>query len=466
MTTIETDYLVVGAGATGMAFTDELVTHSDAEIVLVDRRHRPGGHWTEGYGFLRLHQPSAFYGVGSRELGYNKIDVSGPNKGHYERATGAEVFDYYGRVLDEHMIPTGRVRFLGMSDYVGKDGDEHQVVSRVTGKKTTVRVRRKFVDATLLQTRTATNNTPSFSVDPAVRVVIPHELPKVADTGSGFTILGAGKTSMDTCFWLLGQGVDPEDITWIRPRDAWTVDRAGLQPLTMIGSFAEWYAVQMEAAAVAESSADFLRRLEESGGHQRLDPTVEPGIYRGANLNEVERVALRSIEDVVRLGRVIHIGADEIKLEQGSVPTEPRRIHVDCTAPGIGLARARPVFQPGAIMLQRVQIGIDPFSAALIGFVETTGDDDEPKNGLCRPIDVSWDVASFTPGFLASQEARVRWFDNADVRDWLARSRLTPLRNAAEYLTDPEAQKAVGRMIAATGPAIENLRRVLAAGTA
>lgn len=66
MREVETDYLVVGAGASGMALTDTLVAHSDAEVVLVDRRHGPGGHWLDAYAFVRLHQPSAYYGVESR----------------------------------------------------------------------------------------------------------------------------------------------------------------------------------------------------------------------------------------------------------------------------------------------------------------------------------------------------------------------------------------------------------------
>jgi cation diffusion facilitator CzcD-associated flavoprotein CzcO len=45
VTTLETDYLVIGAGAAGMAFTDALIADSDADVVMVDRRHRPGGHW-------------------------------------------------------------------------------------------------------------------------------------------------------------------------------------------------------------------------------------------------------------------------------------------------------------------------------------------------------------------------------------------------------------------------------------
>ena len=43
-TEIDTDYLVVGAGAVAMGFVDTLIEHSDADVVMVDRRHRAGGH--------------------------------------------------------------------------------------------------------------------------------------------------------------------------------------------------------------------------------------------------------------------------------------------------------------------------------------------------------------------------------------------------------------------------------------
>ena len=62
MAVIDTDYLVVGAGAAGMAFVDSLIAGSDAGVVMVDRRHCPGGHWNDAYPFVRLHQPSAYYG--------------------------------------------------------------------------------------------------------------------------------------------------------------------------------------------------------------------------------------------------------------------------------------------------------------------------------------------------------------------------------------------------------------------
>ncbi|EWM18491.1 hypothetical protein KUTG_08795 [Kutzneria sp. 744] len=78
---IEADYLVVGAGAMGMAFVDTLLTESDATVAMVDRYHRPGGHWTVASPYVRLHQPSSFYGVGSTELGSGRIDEAAGVRG-------------------------------------------------------------------------------------------------------------------------------------------------------------------------------------------------------------------------------------------------------------------------------------------------------------------------------------------------------------------------------------------------
>lgn len=58
MRSVSADYLVVGAGAMGMAFIDALIDHADVDIVLVDRRHAAGGHWLDAYPFVQLHQAS------------------------------------------------------------------------------------------------------------------------------------------------------------------------------------------------------------------------------------------------------------------------------------------------------------------------------------------------------------------------------------------------------------------------
>ena len=59
MTSIDTDYLIVGAGAAGMAFADALIAECGSDVVMVDRRHCPGGHWNDAYRFVRIHQASA-----------------------------------------------------------------------------------------------------------------------------------------------------------------------------------------------------------------------------------------------------------------------------------------------------------------------------------------------------------------------------------------------------------------------
>lgn len=75
--TVETSYLVVGAGATTMVFVDSRLTKSDATVTMVDRHHRPGGHWSVVYPLVKLHQPSEFYGVESRELSAWRVETEG-----------------------------------------------------------------------------------------------------------------------------------------------------------------------------------------------------------------------------------------------------------------------------------------------------------------------------------------------------------------------------------------------------
>ena len=62
---IETDYLIIGSGAAGLAFADTLIAETGALVVIVDRHGKPGGHWNDAYAFVTLHQPCAFYGVNS-----------------------------------------------------------------------------------------------------------------------------------------------------------------------------------------------------------------------------------------------------------------------------------------------------------------------------------------------------------------------------------------------------------------
>src|SRR5687768_8070364 len=111
------DYLVVGAGASGLAFVDSLIDHADdVRVTVVDRRQAPGGHWQDAYPFVRLHQASVFYGVASTELGTGSLQTEGPEAGLHERATAPEICAYYESVM-ERLLRTGRVRFNLGTEY-------------------------------------------------------------------------------------------------------------------------------------------------------------------------------------------------------------------------------------------------------------------------------------------------------------------------------------------------------------
>jgi hypothetical protein len=146
MKSIQADYLVVGAGAMGMGFVDTLITDSEASVLVVDRAHQPGGHWTTAYPFVRLHQPSAYYGVNSRALGHNTIDRVGWNQGLSELATAGEVCAYFDTVMQQQLLPTGRVAYFPMSEYLGEGQ-----FRTLAGTEYAVIVKQRVVDATYLR---------------------------------------------------------------------------------------------------------------------------------------------------------------------------------------------------------------------------------------------------------------------------------------------------------------------------
>ncbi|MEO1437594.1 MAG: NAD(P)/FAD-dependent oxidoreductase, partial [Bacteroidota bacterium] len=148
MNTLETDYLIIGAGAASMAFVDTLLTETNDRVLIVDRYAKPGGHWNYAYPFVTLHQPSQFYGVASKELSNERIDTQGFNKGLSSLASGAEIVAYYEVLMRDIFIPTGRVQYFPLCNYEGN----HQFRSILTSKKYLVKVAKKVVDCTYSQT--------------------------------------------------------------------------------------------------------------------------------------------------------------------------------------------------------------------------------------------------------------------------------------------------------------------------
>ena len=462
MREIETDFLVVGAGAAGMAFVDALIDACDADVVMVDRRHVPGGHWNDAYPFVRLHGPSPLYGVNSRALGSDVIEQAGPNAGFYPRATAAEICAYFRQVLGEVLLPSGRVRFFGMSDCAMTAGGGQQVTSRLTGETTTVRVRRRVVDARYLEPSIPATHIPPYSIEPGVRLIPVGDLVRVSGPASGFTIIGGGKTAMDACLWLLEAGVPPDAIRWIRPRDAWLLDRAFQQPLALLPQLMQGVSRYLEAAAQAEDAGDLFRRLEACGQLIRLDPEVEPAMFRCATVSQDELVLLRSIGNVIRLGRVRSLGPDRIELAGGSIPTDPGQVHVDCSAAGLHTRPGRPVFSDNLITLQQIRACQPVFSAALTGYVEAAPNDDTHKNQICPANRYPDAAADWIPLTCTAQRAEIVWATDPDVSSWMQRSRLNATRGLADHRHDPQMKSALARLFTNIEPAISKLEKLMA----
>jgi hypothetical protein len=458
---ITTDYLVIGAGATGLTFTDSLAAESDADVVLVDRNDAPGGHWVHAYPFVALHSPSAYYGVNSLALGADQVDTSGPNAGFYERATKSEVLDHFAEAVTR-LEQAGRVRLLSGHEDLGVDGGVRQVRDLRTGDIVEIEVRRKLVDARYLESSVPATHRPSFEVADDASVVPIGALPAAADSARSYVVLGAGKTAVDACLWLLDQGVDPERIRWVRARDAWFHDRAQFQPLDQVVGIMEGLASDAEAGAGATDVDDFFARLEAAGRVLRIDPEVPATMYRGSMLSAHELTELRRIDDVVRMGRVRRIERNRTLLERGDLETGADVLHVDCTARGLNNAPALPIFAADRIVLQQVRHNSPPFNAALLGFVEAHRGDDVEKNRLCPPNAYASSAAEYPRLLAGTWRTEGVWLGEPDLAGWIAASRLNLLQAFPAHQHEPRAQEAVTRYLTHVGDAIARFEQMRA----
>lgn len=460
-TLIETDYLVVGSGAVGMAFADILLAETDATITIVDRYAAPGGHWNVAYPFVTLHQPSAFYGVSSCELSKGRVDEVGLNKGLSELASGAEVFAYFDEVMRRTFLPSGRVQYFPMCDYQG-DG---QFVSMTSGEKYAVTVAKKIVDATFLKTSVPSTHTPNFAIDDNVRFMPLNDLPSVCEPPSGYTIIGGGKTGIDACLWLLENGVDPDRIRWIMPRDAWLLDRKNTQPseeffMNSVGS----NALQMEAIIDAESIPDLFQRLERAGVLLRIDESVTPKMFHGATISQLELKELRRIKNIVRLGRVIRLSENEIVFEEGTLPTSATELHIDCSARAISNENVVPVFQGDTIVPQMVRSYQPVFSAAVIAHIEVAYDTDEEKNALSGVVPLPNHDTDWIRMFSAFMMNQYLWSQDKSLSQWLLENRLDGFSKLMSNIDpeDLEKQAVVQRIRNSAVPAVEKLQQLMA----
>jgi hypothetical protein len=461
---METDYLIVGAGAVGLAFADTLLAETNAHITIVDRHGKPGGHWNDAYSFVSLHQPSAFYGVNSLPLGGDRIDETGVNRGLYELASGPEVSGYFEKVMNQRLLASGRVQYFPMSNYQG-DG---RFVSLLSGKETQVHIRKKTVDATYFGTTVPSTHKPQFVVEPGVDFVPLNELPHLWKRSQGmpkhFVIVGAGKTGMDAACWLLASGADPESISWIMPRDSWLLNRLKTQP--GIDFFEETIAGQadmMEACALATDVDDLFDRLEACGVMLRIDPNVRPTLHRYATVSTGEVAQLARIKHVIRKGRVTSISPTSVVLEGGQEAFGEGTLFIDCSATAVEDRPAVPVFQGDLIIPQMIRLPQPAFSAALTAYVEANYEDDTTKNGLCGSIPLPRTLDLYPRAVLGNMMNQLAWSQDPKLREWIRESRLDGFGKviAAVDPTDMKKVAILKKFRTFSMPAAANLTKLI-----
>ena len=460
MSTKKADYLVIGAGAMGMAFTDVLMTESEATVTIVDRYHQPGGHWNVAYPFVRLHQPSSFYGVNSRKLGNDRIDTIGWNKGLYELAGKGEICAYYDNIMHD-FVSSGRVQFLSMCEYQG-DG---KISSLVSDTSYTIHAD-KVVDATFMNVQVPAMGAPSYEVAEGVECVAPNALAGLSGQWDNYVVVGAGKTSFDSCLFLLENGVNPDSICWIKPRESWLWDRACAQAEDLFETSIRAFSLgRIKAIAESESTEDLFARANAEGLLLRIDEEVKPTMFRCATVTQSEIEELRCIKNVVRLGRVQRIEAGRVVLDQGSFDTGPNTLYVDCTADGLARRPPQPVFAGDRLTLQSVRTCQQVFSAAFIAHAELTEQDEARKNLLCTPVPHPDTDMDYLRNTLADLVNSATWAQDESLYAWMKASRLDGFTFAessspeadAEFMQSLEkygtvaAEKLMGYLAAAEG---------------
>lgn len=402
---IKTDYLIVGAGAMGMAFADEILTRSgNTRITMVDRRAKPGGHWVDAYPFVTLHQPAAFYGVNSVRLGTGGADLS----------TRSEILAYYERVL-KRLEGSGRLRFLPLSEYRG----EGRVVSLADEDRVTeIEVHRRIVDGGYMNVEVPATHPPRYAVDEAVALMPPNALASLKKAWRNYVVIGGGKTGIDAILFLLDAGVDAGRIQWIVPNDMWLWNRALVQPGIAIAELMRHVQAIIECSSVDE----IFLRLEGQGSMLRIDPQVMPAKWRCATVDEAELQALRTVKNMVRAGRVQRITQDEIQMQRGSVSTDAQTLHIDCTANGLAAKPVRALFSERQITLQSVFMCQQVFSAALLARLELMNCSDAERNALWHVIPHPESTADMPDRLIRSLENLLA--ANRHMPVWLRRSRL------------------------------------------
>ena len=427
---IAADYIVVGAGASGISFADTIVSNSDFSVAIVDVNSAPGGSWRYAHDFMQLDLPIDCAGVNSVPVGIEP----------QTRPQTARMLTYYDEVITDRLLASDQVQYFSDCYHLGA-GLVHAV-----GWNTRVRfdARRKIVDATQCWHRTPARETPAFASDPDVLMITPNDLSSVWSVAAGlhrkYCVLGAGNAAVDTVSQLLSLGVNPDQICWVKPRDSWFLNRESFTPRAWLNT--------LQAISETRETGRLLTNLEQAGHLVRIFRDQTPTMFHANVQSNAQLAPLREITHVVRKGRIQSLSSLGIILDDGVEPMPERTLYIDCTTSRVE-ARPRPaVFEDTAITIQMLQIASAEFSGALTAITELLDLSDGEKNRLCTPLSLPDTAADFARVYMENLRNKATWLTQPGLHEWLAQNRLGSAgKFLSSILSDPANRGFADRQI-------------------
>ena len=350
------------------------------------------------------------------------------------RARQPEIQGYYDDILLRRFIGSGRVTFLGASEY-HTDGSSHLVTSRVSGETMEVDVRRRVVDATYPSPTIPATTPPPFGIADDARVVAINEL-----------------------------------ASW-PPRLYHRFRRPPRRSVLLANAAAN------RSSGYARVTPDLSRRRPAQSFSSTRACCGHHGRGRRRRVTRRSLPAPRSCRRDAsdRPGRHSHDGQDSHTRHMGARPAphyRTRRSHGTCQArdtardrprrrvglTGAGLARGAlrgpglqypplvPVWEPDKIQLQTIRVGFPCFCAALAGYVEATRDDDRDRNRLCPPNTLPNNPTDWARMQVRGTVAARKYGAEPDIAAWANGCALNPARVEPSQRNNPAVQTAAARL--------------------
>jgi hypothetical protein len=237
------------------------------------------------------------------------------------------------------------------------------------------------------------------------------------------------------------------------------MNRAVVQPdpATFLGMAAD----TMQAARGASSLEDLFLRLEDAGIMLRIDRTVTPTMAKTPTLATWELEALRTLQNVVRRGRIETVDRGRLTFPDGSVAVADDALVVHCAADGLKYPPLVPVWRDDAITLQPIRAGFPCFGAALAGYVEATRDDDDEKNRICPPSPYGNSMAEWARMNVLGARAAMSFSAQPDIKEWSDQVALNPARVPPGHPRSAALEDARERLATHTRPGLARLAALM-----